>query len=110
MLVRMICTKCGREVKRVCRDCQAAQAHRGMLLHQRRFLQTWLAGQIELRVKRKEDTVHLELFDDRWHGYCGVAMFDVTARRLVRELPPDLCPECVRVFQELVAKAKQEVA
>jgi hypothetical protein len=31
-----------------------------MLLHQRRFLQTWLAGAIRLRVKRKDGVLHLE--------------------------------------------------
>jgi hypothetical protein len=102
----MLCTKCGREIKRVCRDCQAKQAHRGMLLHQRRFLQTWMVGGLPLRVRAKGDVVHLELFDDRWHGYCGESMFALTERRLVRQLPPDMCPECVKVFHELVAAAK----
>ena len=104
----MICPECGREVKLVCRNCQAARARRGMLLHQRRFLETWLAGGIDLRVRSYEGAEHLELFDDRWHGYCGTAMFVVTERRRVRELPPDLCPECLKIFHELAAKAGSE--
>ena len=108
-LVGMICTRCGREVKRVCRDCQAAQARTGMLLHQRRFLQTWLVGEIELRVREQLGALHLELFDDRWHAYCGAAMFTVTDRRRVREVPADLCAECLKIFNELVGKARSEV-
>jgi hypothetical protein len=104
----MICKQCGREIKRVCRDCQAAQAYRGMLMHQRRFLQTWLAGQIELRVRPQGDVLHLELFDDRWHGYCGATMFVLTPRRLVRNIPADLCPACLTILNELAAKASQE--
>ena len=104
----MLCTRCGREVKGVCRDCQAARARQGMLLHQRRFLQTWLAGAIDLRSRSYEGVVHLELFDDRWHGYCGAPMFTVTERRRSRELPPDLCPECFKIFNELVATARLE--
>jgi hypothetical protein len=105
----MKCSECGRDVKLVCRFCQAARARRGLLLHQRRFLQTWLAGSIHLRVKRATDGVlHLELFDDRWHSYCDVAMFDVTERQLVKEVPPDLCAACKTVFDELVAKASAE--
>jgi hypothetical protein len=107
----VICNRCGREVKRVCRDCQARQARAGMLLHQRRFLRTWLLGDppIYLRVRPQFDVLHLELFDDRWHGYCGVPMFEITERRLMRNLPTDLCGDCLNVFNELVAKAKVEV-
>lgn len=108
MLVAMICTECGREVKRVCRDCQRQRSYRGLLLHQRRFLQTWLAGTIDLRVRPQADRLHLELFDDRWHAYCGAPMFEVTPRQLVRELPAGLCEGCVKVFHELVAKAAVE--
>lgn len=111
----MICADCGREVKRVCRDCQARRARDGMLLHQRRFLQTWKAGGIELRVRWYEGTLHLELFDDRWHSYCGIAMFIhgpanlveqamALARRRAAALPDDLCPECHKIFDELVAR------
>jgi hypothetical protein len=104
----MICTECGREVKRVCRDCQRDRAYRGLLLHQRRFLQTWLAGAIELRVRTYDGALHMELFDDRWHAYCGAAMMQYTERRRVRELPADLCPGCLKVFNELTAKAAVE--
>jgi hypothetical protein len=105
----MVCPECGREVKRVCRDCQAARTRRGMLLHQRRFLQTWLAGTLDLRVRQQDGTLHLELFDDRWHGYCGAPMFTVTDRRRVREIPPDLCAECTKIFNDLAQKAGSEV-
>jgi hypothetical protein len=106
----MICARCGREVKRVCRDCQARQARVGMLLHQRRFLQTWLAGGIELRSRTYEGATHLELFDDRWHAYCGLAMFKVTERRLSRDLPADLCSACLKVFSDLVDKYRNQPA
>lgn len=110
MLGSMLCAECGREVKNVCRDCQAARTRRGMLLHQRRFIQTWIAGGIDLRVKRSRDGVlHLELFDDRWHSYCDVPMLNVTKREKVREIPADLCPACLKVFDELVLKAGSEV-
>jgi NMD protein affecting ribosome stability and mRNA decay len=108
MLVRMICTECGREVKgHVCRACQAARTRAGILRHQRRFLQTWLAGEIDLRVKWMGDVLHLELFDDRWHSYCGAEMFEVSQRAFVRDLPADLCPDCAKIFNELVAAAKE---
>jgi len=109
MLVGMICRECGRECKLVCRSCQAARARRGLLLHQRRFLQTWLAGELPLKVKRTIDGVlHLELFDDRWHSYCDAPMYEVTDRQLVREVPAELCAGCRKVFDELVAKAAVE--
>jgi hypothetical protein len=105
----MICGECGRKVKgMVCRVCQAARTRRGMLQHQRRFLQTWLEGAIDLRVKRAAGALHLELFDDRWHAYCGAEMFAVTKRDFVRELPADLCPGCLKIFDELVAAARVE--
>ncbi|HZF24015.1 MAG TPA: hypothetical protein VE030_11195 [Burkholderiales bacterium] len=104
----MICPECGIEVKRhVCRACQAKRTRAGMLRHQRRFLQTWLAGQIELRVKRVAGVLHLELFDDRWHSYCDTEMFSVHQRDFVRELPADLCPACITIFHEQVAAAKE---
>ena len=104
MLVRMICPECGQAIKLVCRDCQRKRAHRGLLLHQRRFLITWLAGAIELRVRPQGDRLHLELFDDRWHAYCGADMFTVTPRQLVREVPAGLCEDCLKVFDQLVAQ------
>lgn len=101
----MICIECGREMKIVCRFCQAARTRRGMLLHQKRFLQTWLVGEIDLRVKRKDGILHLELFDDRWHSYCDLAMFDVPRSEFVKNPPGDLCGDCLSVFNELVQKA-----
>lgn len=104
----MTCTECGAEHKGyVCRPCQARRVRAGMLRHQRRFLQTWLAGQIDLRVKRVAGTLHLELFDDRWHSYCNREMFSTPHRQYVRELPADLCPDCITIFNELVAAAKE---
>jgi hypothetical protein len=104
----MICSECGTEVKgHVCRACQAKRTRQGMLRHQRRFLQTWLAGEIDLRVKKLAGVLHLELFDDRWHSYCDTAMFAVSQRQYVRALPADLCPACITIFNELVAKAKE---
>jgi len=81
-----------------------------MLLHQRRFLQTWLVGDIDLRVKRKDGVLHLELFDDRWHSYCDVAMFDVPHSEFVKNPPDDLCGDCLKVFKDLVEKAGKSVA
>ena len=104
----MICPECGREVKRVCRSCQRDRARRGMLQHQRRFLQTWLVGGIDLRVRPHEGATHLELFDDRWHAFCGVSMFEhPETRQRTRELPAELCTGCRTVFDELVSKAKE---
>jgi hypothetical protein len=54
---------------------------------------------MDLRVRRG----HLELFDDRWHTYCGIDLFGIPpARAYVRELPPDLCRQCRAVFDRLV--------
>jgi len=106
-----ICPECGCEVKLVCRDCQRKRARRGLLQHQRRFLQTWLAGETELRIRPFAGVTHLELFDDRWHAYCGADMFTgAELRQRVRELPGDLCSECRSVFDELVNKAKAAAA
>ena len=104
----MICSECGLELKgQICRACQARRTRQGMLRHQRRFLETWLAGEIDLRVKRLNGVRHLELFDDRWHSYCDTAMFSVTQRDFVRTIPGDLCPDCLRVFHELLDKARE---
>ena len=109
MLVPMICGECGQEVKgHVCRACQARRVRAGMLRHQRRFLMTWVKGQIDLKVKRVEGVLHLELFDDRWHSYCDREMFSVTTREFVKQPPADLCPECRKVFDGLVAEATKE--
>jgi hypothetical protein len=104
MLVLMICGDCGRTVKRVCRDCQAARARNGMLMHQRRFLQTWAVNAIDLRVRDLDGTCHLELFDDAWHGYCGAALPLAPGRRRVRALPAELCSGCRAVFDELLSR------
>jgi hypothetical protein len=108
MLDGMICEECGKECKRVCRACQAARVRRGMLMHQRRFLQTWRAGEIAVRLRAFDGVEHLELFDDRWHGYCGVEMFKLTQPRRVRDLPADVCPECLKIFNGLAAQADLE--
>ncbi len=106
----MICSECKMEVKGfVCRDCQARRTRAGMLRHQRRFLRTWLAGQIDLRVKGNAGVLHLELFDDRWHSYCDVAMFTPLPRIYVRDVPADLCPACLEVFNRLVEEARESV-
>jgi hypothetical protein len=74
-------------------------------------LQTYAIGAIELRVRSKDGVPHVELFDDRYHGFCGVAMFENPAdRQKVRELPADLCADCRRVFDELFTKAREEYA
>jgi hypothetical protein len=102
----MTCPECGKEIKGyVCRDCQKVRTRHGMLLHQRRFIETWLAGSIDLRIKRKDSVRHLELFDDRWHSYCDIEMFEVTSREFTRTIPDDLCPACLKIFNELVVKA-----
>jgi hypothetical protein len=104
----VICGECGATVKRVCRDCQARRARNGLLLHQRRFLQTWAVKAIDLRMRDFDGVPHVELFDDPWHGYCGMALsptgphLATTGRRRVRELPADLCPACRRVFDQLL--------
>lgn len=108
MLVAMICGECGQEIEgQVCRECQKKRARLGMLRHQRRFLKTWLAGEIDLRVKRVRGVLHLELFDDRWHSYCDLDTFEVMEREYVKQLPADLCPGCLEVFNSLIAEAKE---
>jgi hypothetical protein len=34
-------------------------------------------------------------------------MFAESKRDFVREIPPDLCPECLKVFDGLIAQAKE---
>jgi hypothetical protein len=104
ILVCVICADCGRTVKRVCRDCQAVRARNGMLMHQRRFLQTWAASAIDMRVRDFDGTTHLELFDDPWHAYCGAALPVATGRRRVRTLPADLCTDCRAMLDQLLAR------
>jgi hypothetical protein len=104
-ITSMTCKECGRTFKGViCIACREARARAGILLHQRRFLQTWQLGQIELRLASKTDLVHIQLFDDRWHAYCGAELFGIVPRDRNRELPPAVCSECSRVFHELVAR------
>jgi hypothetical protein len=104
-MATMTCPQCGRTYKGVvCIDCREARARAGLLLHQRRFLQTWAVGQIELRIADKEGLLHVQLFDDRWHAYCGATLFEIVQRERNRDLPPAICSECARVFHELVAR------
>jgi hypothetical protein len=101
----MTCPECHREFKGfVCRVCQQKRQRIGILLHQHRFVQTWQQGMIDLRLKRRAGVLHLELFDDAWHAYCGCELFGVTARDFRRELPPDLCRPCYDAFQEIRAQ------
>jgi hypothetical protein len=82
-----------------------------MILHQGRFLETWLAGAIDLRVTRKDGTPHLQLFDDRWHTYCDIdllAVPPVTERH--HDVPEDLCGGCLAVFRQLVDDARRRLA
>lgn len=103
----VLCPVCSREMENlVCRACQADRQRTGMLQHQRRFLETWLEGTIDLRVSNKNGVPHLQLFDDRWHTYCGQDLFGITNRDFVRVLPRSLCPDCVAVFDSLIAKVK----
>jgi hypothetical protein len=95
-------------MKLVCRSCQRERARAGMLLHQRRFLQTWIAGNIELRLRYQDGTLHIELFDDRWHAYCGADMYVVTPRERRLDLPPEVCPACRATLEKLAAQASRE--
>jgi hypothetical protein len=109
MLEGVICNTCGREVKLVCADCRAERSYQGLLLHQRRFLQTWESGALDLRVRYQDNVRHLELFDARWHAFCGATMFQPTPRERVRALPADTCASCVQVFERLVAASREEL-
>jgi hypothetical protein len=100
----MNCPECGQLMKRVCRRCQAVRARNGMLLHQRRFLQTWAVGAIQLRLREFDGVTHIELFDDPWHGYCGAALLLGSERRRVRSMPSDICSGCRAVFDELLTR------
>jgi hypothetical protein len=76
----------------------------GIELHQRRFLITWKLGQIKLFVATKNDLVHVQLFDDRWHTYCGIDLFDISERDRSQEMPPGVCGDCYAAFQRLLAQ------
>jgi hypothetical protein len=98
------CADCGLPMRRVCRDCQQRRARAGLLLHQRRFLQTWAVGQIDLRLRDWDGVTHVELYDDPWHAFCGVTLLLATGRRRTRTFPVDVCPGCRDVFDGLVAR------
>lgn len=106
----MICNSCGAESKGVvCVPCRISRTRAGLLLHQRRFVETFLKGSMRLRVREKAGAAHIELFDDRWHTYCDIELFDVAPNpELRQEIGPDVCAECRRVFDgiaEQVIKA-----
>jgi|AmaraimetP72IA01_FD_contig_31_598142_length_2127_multi_19_in_0_out_0_3 hypothetical protein len=104
----MICPECGAQVRMVCAACRAKRQRIGILLHQRRFLEAWRGGSLQLRTREKNGAVHVELFDDRWHAYCGIDLFDVPPQPvLVRELPADLCGACRAILDEQLANIKE---
>ena len=81
-----------------------------MLLLQARYLETWIQGGIDLRVTRKEGTPHLQLFDDRWHTYCDMALHAVPpVTEKHKDVPQDLCGECLTVFRQLVSEAEDRL-
>jgi hypothetical protein len=101
----MTCKTCACSFKGVaCVHCREVRQRIGILLHQRRFLQTWQLGQIALLVATKDGQKHVQLFDDRWHAYCGAELFGIVPRDRLKSLPVDLCSECGAVFQEQLAK------
>jgi hypothetical protein len=107
----MLCSHCGQTSKGVvCIPCRTQRTRAGMLLHQRRFLETWLTGGIQLRVTRRDGVPHLQLFDDRWHTYCDIelhAVPPVTERH--QEVPEGMCPECLVVFDRLINEARERL-
>lgn len=105
----MICTECGYQCKGVvCPKCRERRCYNGMILHQRRFIETWMEGNIELHYAIRDLLQHLVLFDDRWHTYCGLDLFHVLARDYSAEIPADLCPQCRTILEELIQRVKQE--
>lgn len=99
------CPKCLSSFKGMtCPVCRAARQRAGILLHQRRFLQTWKAGQLKLLLAAKDGEKHVQLFDDRWHAYCGIELFGIVHRDRVDTLPDGLCSKCSAVFQEQLAR------
>ena len=107
----MLCNQCGNTSKGVvCIPCRTRRTRIGMLVHQRRFLETWLTGGIPLRVTRADGVPHLQLFDDRWHTYCDIELFavpPVTERH--QEVPEDLCRDCLTTFLQLADEARRRL-
>lgn len=97
-----VCDRCGQDYEGFyCANCEALRSRNGLLAHQRRFIETWAAGLIDLRLKNSGGALHLELYDDRWHSYCGKPMFDTPDRTFAKDLPVDLCPDCAAVFAQI---------
>jgi hypothetical protein len=76
----------------------------GIELHQRRFLQTWALGQIKLWTATKDGSIPIQLFDDRWHTYCGIDLFGVIPRDRSQDIPPAVCGDCLTAFKGLLAQ------
>ena len=107
----MTCQYCAATFRGVvCAACRIRRQRAGILLHQRRYLYTWLQGAIDLRIVTIDGIAHVELFDDRWHGYCGARLgaCKPDERVKMRELPADLCADCRAVFDNLVENERRK--
>jgi hypothetical protein len=83
-------------------------SHKAMLEYQRLMLPAVLDGRGEYKLARLSDgLVHLELFGDRHHSYCGASLAKVTKRfrsSHVALAQKRLCIVCRTVLDTLLEK------
>jgi hypothetical protein len=91
----------------LCGKCLEQSSHKAMLEYQRLMLPAVLDGRGEYRLARADGLVHLELFGDRNHSYCGASLAKVTKRfrsshaALAQE---KICIVCRNRLNELLEK------
>jgi hypothetical protein len=110
----MICPKCKSWVPEgdlACKVCAAQRSREAFIEHQRQFMPLVFAGSLALHIRRGKiagagSQLHIELFGDATHTYCGVPTQGMKLSYLIFQgelrAPQDTCVQCAALFERLL--------
>jgi hypothetical protein len=108
----MICPTCGSYVpdgNLACTTCVQRKSQAAYVEYQRQFMQQIFAGDLSLRIRKGKagySQMHIELFGDGAHTYCGVPTVGLRQSFLIfrgeLRAPLDTCPACAQIFERLM--------
>jgi hypothetical protein len=109
----MICPKCKSWVPEgdlACRVCAERRSREAFLEYQRQFMPKVFAGDLALRIRQGKaggmSQLHIELYGDHAHTYCGVPTQGMRLTFLIfrGELrsPTGTCVACAEIFERLL--------
>lgn len=109
----MYCKVCGSWVPEgdlACKTCVEIRSRTAYLEHQRQFMRQIFAGDLSLRLRQGKaggaSQLHIELYGDPAHCYCGVPTLGMRQTFLVfrgeLRAPMGTCVACAEIFEQML--------